>query len=374
MNHGDLRRSFINLWDGSEVNHKINTMKIEIDYPLVSIGVPVYNGEKGLASALDSLFNQDYPNFEIIISDNGSSDSTQYICEEYAGRDSRVKHSRSEVNRGIVWNFNRVFSLSSGKYFMWAAHDDLRESDFVSECVRKMEQCPDAVLCQAHTAMFIEGREDMLCIHDLESFKAEMGLVERYRETLKFFPATAIYGLYRSSAMRKTHMWQKSIATDLAFIQELSIYGEFVEVPKVLFKYIVRKKWNTVHQDYYNFLGKKKKPWWYLPFVALLFCHCRSVISASIPLRIKTLLLWVLIKHEIGEIIMKIQKKLIGKLFTKKWKEKLTHTLYNRWMHNPNIRIINDDLFLERVIKPKLGWWTDKSTKYMSKQPKQDNT
>jgi len=325
--------------------------------PLVSIGVPVFNGEKGLANALDSLLKQDYQNFEIIISDNGSTDSTQQICEEYVGKDFRVKYSRSEENKGSVWNFNRVYSLSSGKYFMWAAHDDSREPTFVSECVKMLEKNPDAVLCQVHTAMYIEGREDVLCVADLNSFEGEMRLVDRYRETLKSFPATAIYGLYRSSAMGKTLLFQKSIATDLAFIQELSIYGEFVQVPKVLFSYYGREKWNTVHEDYKTFFGKEKKPWWYLPFVVLFFSHWKRVSCAAIPFMVKLRLWSVLIKHEIGQVVLKIMIRMIGRLYPKKWKEDIGRAIYWRWMHSSNVKVGCMDLFLERVIKAKLRWW-----------------
>ena len=99
--------------------------------PLVSIGLPVFNGEKSLAQALDALLDQDYSNLEIIISDNGSTDRTSEICEEFLKKDTRIKYYRSSENLGSNWNFNRVFDLSSGKYFMWAAHDDMRELSFV---------------------------------------------------------------------------------------------------------------------------------------------------------------------------------------------------------------------------------------------------
>jgi glycosyltransferase involved in cell wall biosynthesis len=247
-----------------------------VNHPLVSIGVPVFNGEKLLAQALNSLLNQDYNNLEIIISDNGSTDTTSNICKEFVNKDTRIQYFRSEENFGLSWNFNRVQELSNGKYFMWAAYDDLREPSFVRACVEKMEECPEAVLCQAHTATFIEGRNEKLCVANLDSFESVTGLMERYRETLKRFPATAIYGLYRSSAMRKTRMFEKVIATDIAFIQELSIYGNFVQVPEVLFHYIGRKKWNNIHQDYKTFLGKGRKPWWYLPFL-----YCSAIIGAE---------------------------------------------------------------------------------------------
>lgn len=325
--------------------------------PLVSIGVPVFNGEKGLARALDSLLEQDYPNLEIIVSDNASTDATPEICREYASKDSRVKYCRSEKNLGSVWNFNRVFELSTGKYFMWAAHDDQRELSFVSACIEKMEQCPEAALCQAHTASFIEGREELMCVNDLDSFDGVTVLAEQYRETLKRFPATAIYGLYRSSTMRRTQMFQKCIATDMSFIQELSIHGKFVQVPKVLFTYFGREKWNTVHQDYKIFFGKEMKPWWYLPFVALFCDHCQRVAHASIPFHIKLRLWAVLFEHEIGQVALKVLIKVVGLLFPERWKEVLGSRIYWRWMHNPNVKVGCSDLYLERVIKPRLGWW-----------------
>jgi glycosyltransferase involved in cell wall biosynthesis len=328
-----------------------------INPPLVSIGLPVYNGEKGLSRALNLLLEQDYPNLEIIISDNGSTDATPYICREYVQNDSRVKYYRSEKNLGIVWNFNQVFEISSGKYFIWAAHDDQRERSFVSACVDKMEQCPDAVLCQTYTTVFIEGREEILYIAHLDTFEGVDGLVERYQETLTRFPATAIYGLYRSSAMRKTKMFTKSIATDLAFIQELSIQGKFVQVPQVLFNYFGRDKWNTIHQDYRAIYGEGLKSWWYLPF-AILFCnHWNRVARTSIPISMKVRLWGLLIGYEIRYVVIMVFIKVTGSLCPERWKEKLGCTIYWRWMSNPNVRVCSIDLFFERVIKPTLGWW-----------------
>ena len=326
-------------------------------FPLVSIGLPVFNGEKSLAQALDALLDQDYSNLEVIISDNGSTDRTSEICEEFLLKDSRIKYYRSSKNLGSNWNFNRVFELSSGKYFMWAAHDDLRELSFVRVCVEKLEQFPQAVLCQTHTEMFVQNREGRLCITNLNSFDGVTGLVERYRETLKHFPAVAIYGVYRSSAMKKTHMLQRSIASDLAFIQELSIYGNFVQVPEILFTYINREKWNTVHEDYKDFSGKDRKPWWYLPFIVLFRDHWRRVARSELSLNLKLSLWWALIEHEFGQSFLKILIKVCGRVCPTIWKERLACSIYARWMQSPNLEIGCENLFLERAIKPSLGWW-----------------
>jgi glycosyltransferase involved in cell wall biosynthesis len=327
------------------------------DLPLVSIGVPVFNGVNGLARALDSLLGQDYSNLEIIISDNASTDATPEICAKYVQKDSRVSYFRSEENLGGIWNYNRVFELSNGKYFMLAAHDDQREHSFVSACVEKMEQCPEAVLCHSHTAVFIEGRDELLCVTHLNSIAGLTGLVERYRETLKNFPATACYGLYRTSVMRKTRRFQKLLAGDLAFIQELSIYGQFVQVSEVLFNYYGREKWNTIDQDYYFMFRKKKKPWWYLPFVVLFSNHCSRVSSAPLPFYMKLRLWWVLFEHEVGQVAFKVLIRPLGKVFPSDLKDQLAGVIYRRWLYSPNVQVGNANLFLERVIKPRLGWW-----------------
>lgn len=323
---------------------------------LVSIGLPVYNGEKGLARSLDSLLAQEYPHLEIIVSDNGSTDATRAICQEYASKDARVKYHRSDVNRGAVWNFNQVFALSTGKYFMWAAHDDVRAPTFVSECVARLESSPNAVLCQAHTATFIEGRSEQLCSVDLDSFEGVSGAVERYREVLDSFPATAIYGLYRSSALRKTRMLRQSVSSDLALIQELCIYGDLVQVPKVLFTYYGREKWNTVDQDYRAFFGKEKKPWWYLPFLVLFLDHTTRLARADVPPRVKVRLWSELVTHQAARLSVKALVKTTGKVCPERLKDWLGGKMYWRWMHSPNVKVSDRSLFKMRVIRPSLGW------------------
>jgi glycosyltransferase involved in cell wall biosynthesis len=112
--------------------------------PKVSIGLPVRNGGRYLAEAIDALLAQTFPDFELIISDNASTDDTPAICEAYAARDPRVRVIRQEHNMGAARNFNLVFASSTGKYFKWAAHDDYLEA-----CLAILEAQPDAVLCQS---------------------------------------------------------------------------------------------------------------------------------------------------------------------------------------------------------------------------------
>lgn len=325
--------------------------------PLVSIGLPVFNGEKGLARALDSLVGQDYENLEIIVSDNGSTDATSVICAEYSSKDPRVRYYKSEKNQGSSWNFNRVFELSSGKYFMWAAHDDDRHPSFVSACVEKLEKCPDAVLCQARTSAHIEGNERLLYTATLFSFEDKVSLLARYRETLKSFPATALYGVYRSSAMRKTKLFRKSVATDMAFAQELSIYGRFVHVPSVLFTYWGRANWNSINDDYRTFFNGDRKPWWYIPFIFLFLDHWQRVGDADIPLSSK-LILWIaLVLHEARQLSIKILTRSSAKLCPRRWKKNVGIAIYKWCFLSINIIVADHELFFERVIRPQLRWY-----------------
>ena len=241
---------------------------------------------------------------------------------------------------------------------MWAAHDDRREPTFVSACVERMEQCPDAVLCQAHTAVSVRGRPELLDVASLDSFDCAAGLVARYRETLKRFPATAVYGLYRASAVRKTHLFLRVMGTDVSFVQELSIQGRFIQVPRVLFRYDSRERWNTVHQDAQYFLGTKTKPWWYLPFVALFVDHCRRLASAAIPLSMKLRLSSVLVAHEIRRLARRAFIRTAGWCCPAPMKETLARAICRRWMHNPNVVVVSPEPFMTHACKPQLGWWT----------------
>jgi glycosyltransferase involved in cell wall biosynthesis len=326
--------------------------------PLVSIGVPVFNGEAGIGRALDSLLAQDYADLEIVISDNGSTDATPAICERYARDDSRVRFFRSEENRGAVWNFNRVFELSGGTYFMWAAHDDLREPTFVSACVEKLEQHPDAVLCQTHTAVSIVGRSETLYVANLDSFDRAMTVVERYRETLNRVPATVVYGLYRVSAMRKTQLFRETIGNDVAFVLELSIHGRFVQVPRVLFRYRASKTWNTNDVDAQVFLGGGARRLRIRPFIPLFLNHCQRLAAAPVPLRTKARLFAVLAAHEARRLALRLMIKIAGLCCPRPKRESLGRAIYQRWIQNPNVQIVSDDLFMTRVCKPQLGWWS----------------
>ena len=125
------------------------------DRPTVSIGLPVHNGAAFLAEAIESIPAQTFTDFELVISDNASTDRTPEICRSYTAADGRIRYYRQEANIGAARNYNVVFQRSSGKYFKWAAHDDLIRPTYLARCVAALEADPEAVLC--HSIVEIAG-------------------------------------------------------------------------------------------------------------------------------------------------------------------------------------------------------------------------
>lgn len=208
--------------------------------PLVSIGVPVYNAERYLKEALDSLLAQDYPNLEIIISDNASTDSTPHICQSYAAADSRVRYQRSEKNIGALGNFDGLLKLASGKYFMWHAHDDLRTADYVSECVAVLEKHPQAVSCFTETLFIDEAGVPLK--ESYQQGHPDFGSLDLdRRKRIRLLTEQAgwygVYGLMRLDALRRTRPISNLLGNDLVLLMELCLLGPILKVEKPLFKY-----------------------------------------------------------------------------------------------------------------------------------------
>jgi len=212
--------------------------------PDVSIGLPVRNGEDYLRIAIDSLLAQDYADFELIISDNASNDGTPQICREYARNDSRIRFYRNDTNVGAAENFNRVFRLPRGKYFMWAAHDDHWHSSFISRCVEGLEQNPNVVLCGS-TVRFIDRvgieldkatiRNTIVDYNRLHTHS--MTLTERVRELTRTLNWYAIYGLIRADALRQTKLCRDAYGADVLLLMELLFLGETLILADALFDY-----------------------------------------------------------------------------------------------------------------------------------------
>jgi|GEM_PF-199969 len=211
--------------------------------PSVSIGMPVYNGEIYIRQALNSLLAQDYPNFELIISDNASTDQTQEICQEYAANYPQIRYFRNGENLGSSKNFNRVFELAIGEYFMWAAHDDLWHPSYISKCVAKLQEHPQAVMCCSEVAFIDEeGNINPDWHHYRNRETLGMEVSERVFTLVNKLTWIEVYSLIRSSALKQTNKMRSSYGADVILELELFILGELVKIPEVLFSYRIPRK------------------------------------------------------------------------------------------------------------------------------------
>jgi hypothetical protein len=213
-------------------------------HPLVSIGMPVHNAEHHLGEAIDSLLAQDYQNIEVVISDNASTDGTESICRGYAHRDGRVTYNRSEQNRGAVWNFNRVFALARGPYFMWAAHDDIRDPRFVSSCVAELEARADAGMCCTEVAFIDEAGLPVepwtKLFHPVgDSVRDRVSAIGRSRYWLD------VYGLIRTEVLAQTTLAQPVWGFDVSVLLQLCLRAPVLMAPEPLFLYRVDREKTT---------------------------------------------------------------------------------------------------------------------------------
>jgi glycosyltransferase involved in cell wall biosynthesis len=325
--------------------------------PLVSVGLPVYNGEETIDRAIKSLMEQTYSNLEIIVSDNGSTDDTREILKKYQQFDPRIKVFHSDVNRGSSWNFNKVFRESTGDYFMWASHDDQHDLKFVASCVQAMEQEKRAALCAPNMQMTAAGSNKVVWISSMDSFKDKNSLKERYRETLRNFPAVSIYGLYRRSLLEKTGLFPKVMGGDLLMIQELSFFGPFIGLPEILFTRRGRLKWNSIDQDYMTFFGRPKKPFWYSPFIVLFLSQILQLLHAKLSLNQRFSLIAILFRYQIEQFGLKLSIKVLKYLLHKRLRLPVAKLIYWKFMNGPNIKAVNSEIFTERIVKPRLGWF-----------------
>nr|MDT0658341.1 glycosyltransferase family A protein [Micromonospora sp. DSM 115978] len=204
--------------------------------PRVSLGVPIYNAERYLAGCLDALLAQDYPDFEIIISDNASTDRSWEICQRYAARDGRIRLYRNARNHGGHANYARVVELARGELFKWVAHDDICLPSYLSTCVAALDAAgPRAVLVYPRTLLIDEVGEvigpydDRLDLRDHRPWRRVAGVAHNISL------CHAHFGVFRLAMLRRTGMIRPYVSSDYTLLAEVARLGEIHEVAEQLF-------------------------------------------------------------------------------------------------------------------------------------------
>ncbi|MEZ5851758.1 MAG: glycosyltransferase family A protein [Hyphomicrobiaceae bacterium] len=220
--------------------------------PRLSIGVPVYNGERFLPILLACLAQQTYEDYEIIISDNASTDRTAEICKAWMERDGRIQYHRNTENIGACANFNRVFELSTAPLFKWAACDDTYHPDYLAECVRILDENPDVILAQSDvvcveasgqpfqrdqkTGAFVIPGTDLLYYTDPVDIGESSSATRRFYDVLCRCRSNAqIFGVMRREALAMTALLPTYLGSEKRTVLELALVGRFKQCRRPLF-------------------------------------------------------------------------------------------------------------------------------------------
>jgi glycosyltransferase involved in cell wall biosynthesis len=202
--------------------------------PRLTIGLPVFNGERFLSQSLDDLLAQSFQDFELIISDNASTDSTADICAAYAARDPRIRYVRQPVNIGSAPNHNAVVDLARGEYFKWASDDDRYRPTLLASCIAELDTHPEVVLCHAWEAFIGEDNTTILPVpYRLET--ADPRASVRLRSLLYVSGGDDIYGVIRTDVLRRVSAHGSYHHADRTFVAALALQGPFRQVPEVLY-------------------------------------------------------------------------------------------------------------------------------------------
>lgn len=208
-----------------------------INAPLVTIAIPVFNGENFLREAIESTINQEYRNLEIILSDNASTDSTLKICREYGKKDPRIRIIHHDENVGASENHNNAFRISKGKYFKWLSHDDVMERTCISRSVEVMENMPD-VGCVYFLSNAVTEEGEVL-----EDYSPGIDLMDErpsrrlYRSTCISHPLMEVFGVFRSDVLKKTRLFGKYSSSDRIILAEVALLAPSYRIEEYLFNY-----------------------------------------------------------------------------------------------------------------------------------------
>jgi glycosyltransferase involved in cell wall biosynthesis len=204
--------------------------------PDVTVGIPVYNGERYVAAALDSILAQSYGDFEVVISDNASTDRTAEICRAYAARDSRIRYVRQSQNIGGPRNWNAVVALAAPtRYFKWAAANDTIQPHFLARCRAVLEADPGVVLAYSNTMLIDEAGRPVDSYRDPLRVDAPRA-GDRFLQVLRTLALNnAQAGLIRRDALMATHLEGVFAGGDVALMAELALHGRYHRIAEPLF-------------------------------------------------------------------------------------------------------------------------------------------
>lgn len=226
--------------------------------PRLIMGMPVYNGENYLSQTLDSILNQTYQDFQLIISDNASTDRTAEICQEYAKKDSRIIYYRQEKNLGAAPNYNFVFQPGDAPYYKWVAHDDILKPDYLRQCIALLDNDPSLAIVHCPIEQIDGNNNSQGIMRDVCDFRLNGKTPQdRLRKALWTYRNWDVFGVVRSQYMAKTHLHGDYLDADRIFLAELLLQGNIGYLEEPLFCLRVHQESYTQKMSQTDNLGKQ---------------------------------------------------------------------------------------------------------------------
>lgn len=239
--------------------------------------MPVYNAESTLRTTVDSLLSQTFSDFELIISDNASTDSTSEICKEFMRKDERINYYYQKKNMGPYWNFMFVLKKANNKYFLWAAGDDVFHSQFIEKNIMVLESNENIVGSTSDVEFF--GRQivtsDPNANYTLyKNFIKNMPKNDSYEQKVNYFLRYSLgmnmYSIFRTEILRKCTVYQPHVGGDLTVILKALKYGDLHVIDEVLLHRSA--KGTTSRTNIESCISQKiSLPWIIFPYIPLTF-------------------------------------------------------------------------------------------------------
>ncbi|WP_169738825.1 glycosyltransferase family 2 protein [Jiangella gansuensis] len=204
--------------------------------PRVTLGMPLYNAERYLAQAFDGLLAQDFGDFEIVVSDNASTDGTWSLCQDYAARDPRIRLYRNTENLGAARNYNRTVELARAPLFKWVAYDDVCSPTLLSRCVAALDAAgPRVVLAYPRTLLIDDDGVEIGPYRDGLDLRSSHAFRRVATYARNWSLCNAVFGVIRTDVLRSTGMIRPYLSSDVVLLAELAAIGQFHEIPERLF-------------------------------------------------------------------------------------------------------------------------------------------
>ncbi len=209
----------------------------------ITIGLPVYNGGKTIQNALDTLLSQSYKNFELIISDNASTDETESICLEFAKKDKRIKYYRQPKKINVLENFNLVLEKSNSEFFMWAGSDDIWHPEFIKKNLHTLQINENAIGSTSEIEFFYKdwSKDDFKRFKNtsiLKKYQLVHPITGTYENKVNFLftfnHSQCIYGLFKTDVLKKSIVKKNIGSVDYAILLNILKYGDILVVDELL--------------------------------------------------------------------------------------------------------------------------------------------